>query len=785
MCEANPVKKRLRSLAVLAAILALGALLRASYLRELAQEPGFATPLADAAFHDYWARSIVTGDWTPPANEADPRIREVPFLRPPGYPYFLALVYRAFGMGFIGPRVAQMALGLLNCLFCYALGRALFGYGAGFVAAAACATYWTVIYFEAELEDPVLFQTLSLSLFLILHSWSKDRTSSLAALAAGAALGLLALVRPNALLFVPVGVLWIYMQSRSARPRAWVPAAIFALGATLAVLPAGIRNWVVAKDFVPIASNGAVNFYIGNNAEADGVTPRIPGLQELTGASGWSWFSYDKLVRGLSREAGRELSYSQASRVFTRRALDHIGSHPVDALRLSGRRALLFWGPDEISNTRAIRFDKEASPTLRWWPSFAVVVAPAFLGLVLLLGGVLGARSSGGARANAAHRQKLEGHSPAVALLAAIFVLVYFLSFTPFLAAARFRAPLLPLLFVFAGHGIARAASFLRARQWGPFAQATLLGALLYFLASRSTYASPVDKAWWHTDRALALLRSGRPQDAESEFHAALAENPGYIDAHVHLAQALVDQKRFPEALPHIEEVLVHRPFRNDLRMQLGSIYMTQGRFEEAILAFQTGVTINPESPEGHFELGRAFIESGRPRQGVEALRRSLELLPDQPDAHVNVGLALERLGNLDEAIAEHRQALLLDPFSSRAHYHLGNCLQRTGDLDAAALSFREAIRIDPKFAEPMVHLGSIHNQSGRYEEAVEWFRKAIDADPRNMPARYNLAGALGNMGRIEEAIEVSRSALEVDPTYGLMRERLRILETLSQSPGK
>ncbi len=93
----------------LGVVLVAGMVLRGVYLSELAENPEFVAPGVDAGFHDYWARALVTGDWTPPPGEADPEIRTRPYLRPPGYPYFLALVYSVAGLEYWAPRAVQMA----------------------------------------------------------------------------------------------------------------------------------------------------------------------------------------------------------------------------------------------------------------------------------------------------------------------------------------------------------------------------------------------------------------------------------------------------------------------------------------------------------------------------------------------------------------------------------------------------------------------------------------------------------------------------------------------------
>ena len=77
---------------LLGLILAVGALLRLTYLLEVTRAPDFDTPQFESQYHDYWARALVTGDWTVPEGVTDPEIRQRPYFRPPGYPWFLATV---------------------------------------------------------------------------------------------------------------------------------------------------------------------------------------------------------------------------------------------------------------------------------------------------------------------------------------------------------------------------------------------------------------------------------------------------------------------------------------------------------------------------------------------------------------------------------------------------------------------------------------------------------------------------------------------------------------------
>lgn len=766
---------------LLALILLVGAGLRASYLREIVHAPDFASPLADPAFHDYWARALVGGDWTPPAGENDPRIREVPFQRPPGYPYFLAAVYAMTGGSHVGARVAQMALGLANCLLAFLLGRALFSRSVGLVGAALCATYWIFPYYEGELHAPVLIATLNLAALLALVLWTQ-RPAKVRALLLGLIVGAGALIQANALLFAPLGAAWIAWDGRrlvSASPFSpFKHALVFLLGVTLAIAPATVRNWVVTDphDFVPLASNGAINLYIGNNDIADGVSVKIPNLQELAWMNAWSWFSYDRIVAGVSLHEGRPLKYSEASRYFTNRALEFIRENPGKFLQLCVKRAALFWGPDEVSNNKAVQIDKDKSGTLSRLPAF-----PWFFSLALVGAGALVLEerraSSKKPRADVAtwRRVALTG--------VGVFLLAYFLSFVPFLAAARFRAPILPIVFLFSAFALVRAFELVRRGNWKNVGIALSAWVILLLASRHSFFESGPDEAWWHTDRAAALVQEGKMQEAVLELQEALRANPGYVDAHVNLGGLLAEMGRSDEAIAHFREVITHRPDRADVRLRLGALLLQASRFDDAAKELEEVARANPESAPAHFEFGRALVETKRDSEGIAALRRSLELDPKQPAAHVNIGIALARTGDPAGARAEFEKALEIDASTANARFQLGRLAESAGRLEEAEKEYQEAFRLNPESVEAPITIGNLYLQGKKYDDAERWYKRAIGIDPRNMTARCNLAGALANEGKYLDAVKELEEALTIDPKHAIANERLAALRAyLAQS---
>ena len=756
----------------LAIILLAGAALRASYLREIVDTPEFTSPLADPAFHDYWARSILSGDWTPPAGEENPRIAEVPYQRPPGYPYFLALSYALTGKSYLGARIVQMIVGLGTAVLAFFLGRALFSRAAGLLLAAFCATYWVFIYFEGELHAPVLISALNLALLLALTLWAKRPTMT-RAVVAGLLLGIGALVQSTTLLFAPVGAAWMALSGGKLGARAKRDALAFLVATVVAVAPATIRNWVVAKDFVAISSNGAINLFIGNNPEADGVSVRIPDLQEMAWMSGWSWFSYDRIVAGMSLREGRLLKYSEASRIFTKKALDFIRENPSKFAALCVKRAALFWGPAEIANNRAIQVDKDRSPTLRRLPGFPWALSFSLAGVLALVW-----------QRRRAPQESRAPSTDAALVAIGLFILTFFLSFVPFLAAARFRVPIIPVILIFAAYGIVCFVQALQGRAWKPAAIALAVWAGIFVVSRHSFYESGPDEAWWHTDRAASLVQEGKLEEAVGELEEALRANPGYVDALVNLGGTMAELGRYDEAIARYQDVLKHRPDRADIRLRLGTLLIQTGKSGEAVKELEEVAKANPTSALAQFELGRALIEEKRDAEGIEALQRSLQIDPKQPVAYVNIGISLAAKGDHEKAIEAFRSAIGAAEVAPDAHLHMAHSYRTLGKLEDAEKEYLEAFRQSPESVQAPIGLGNLYLTEKRNEDAERWYARAIGIDPRNLSARCNLAGAFANQGKYQEAVSELEAALRIDPDHPIAKERLRVIREYLQSAG-
>jgi len=642
---------RTSEILILTAILLTGLVLRGLYLSEIRKNPDFTVPMVNAAYHDYWARGLASGEWPVPDNRNDPEVRSTPYLRPPGYFYFLALVYLLSGSSFLAVRIVQMALGLVNCVLAYILGRSLFGRAVGLILAGLMSVYWIFIFFEGELLAPVLVIFCVLCLMNILCLWTVKFTY-LRGIAAGIFCGLFALFRPNILLFVPVVLLWAWWlaRRRNDRRRFVTIVAGFLVSTFAVIAPVTLRNYLVADDFVLICSNAGITFYVGNNEESDCVNSRIPGLQQLAGMDRWGCFDYPQIVRGVSRTVGRPMKHSEVSSYFSQKAIHYICKHPLKALRLTAKKALLFWGPAEIPNNKELTYEKQQSVTLRYIPGFPVSLSFAFAGLLQLIFN-LKIRPIKKEPFSIEVRRQFE-----MSLLIILFIGTYFISSLPFVISARYRVPIIPFLLLFGAYGLYGIGRYLRRKDFRGTAFWAVIWIFFYALATRQFVPFTGNPARGYYYRARAYLAKGQIDPAIKEYHKALQVVPASAWAHHYLAGALTRKGDFSEAAEYYYHALRLKPDLLTARFNLGIVLYQQGKTNEAIDNWTKVIQLNPCHADAHNYLGLAFYQQGKNEEAARHWTEAIRLKPNRAEPYNNLAWLMatvedQKLRNPTEAV--------------------------------------------------------------------------------------------------------------------------------------
>jgi 4-amino-4-deoxy-L-arabinose transferase-like glycosyltransferase len=519
------------NLSLFLGIFSFALLIRIIYLFQIKGDPTFNVPLLDELYHHYWAREIAFGDW----------MGREPFFRAPLYPYFLAILYKIFDVNPFSAKFIQIFLGSLNCVLTYLVGKRAFGVKVGAISGLIASLYGPLIFFDAQLLIPVLAVSLGLLSLLFLQSAFRSthvhsKNPWISWLASGVLLGLAGIARPNLLLFAPFVLLLLFIQrSRKKLRENLIPGLIFCGGILLMIAPITLRNYWVARDFVPIAYQGGINFYAGNNPSSDGYNVALPEM----GMVGWE--EMEGSSRIAEEEMGKRLKPSEVSNFWYRKGFDFIRSNPWRFTQLLGKKIVLFWSGIEISNNKEIYLQSERSPLMRVllfktgvaFP-FGIVGPLALTGFLLSLLGKEKFRIRNWSISQVVGSVGRSGSAGEGGLLH-LYLLSVMFSILPFFICSRFRIPAIPVLIIFAAytvHWLMLRARKSRASLTLPLIIIFSTGVLLNLNTFHIVYRKPA--RYWY-DVGLASSYKGRSSEAISSFERSLEHDFANYKAHTSL----------------------------------------------------------------------------------------------------------------------------------------------------------------------------------------------------------------------------------------------------------
>jgi type IV pilus biogenesis/stability protein PilW len=657
--------KQEKDLSWIAVIFLIAFAARVVYLLQIQSIPLFYNLAGDGRTYDEWAQRIAAGDW----------LGKDVFYQAPLYPYFLGLVQLFFGHDLWLIRIVQVVLGSITSVVVFVIGKKLFSRNAGIAAGLILACYAPAIFFDGLIEKSVLDLVLLTALLYLLLGLNKTTHWS-KWLGAGAVLGLLGLCRENALILVPVVALWTWLefsgQPFSSRAR-WL--GLFFAGLLLILVPVGLRNLTVGGEFKLTTSQFGPNFFIGNNATADGTYGSVRNVIRETQLEGLD------AKRLAERAAGRELKPGEVSSYWFNQSLDYIKSRPTHWLRLLGLKWLLVW------NSREIEDSDDFYIYQRWSWLLALLGRINHFGIlapIAALGVVLTWRQ---------WRRLWLLYAMILSLAASVALFYVF---------GRYRFPLVPLLVLFAGAAVCEVAKLYKDREWSsllPGLAALLLAGTVVNLPVQGDYGPG---AAGHNNLANAYLKQGKIDDAIQTASHAIEIEPTYGVAHYNL----------------------------------GNLYAQQGKFELARRHFEEALRLYPNYADVHSNYGQLLAERGDIESGIEHFRKAIELNPALSRAHLNLGVALVKQGRLNEAISPLQQAVRLTPESAEASYYLGSVYAALNRYADAAESFKRSLQIQSDFVPAHQSLAQLLASQGKREEATQHYQEAlrIMKQRRNVP---------------------------------------------------
>jgi 4-amino-4-deoxy-L-arabinose transferase-like glycosyltransferase len=280
-------------------------------------------------------------------------------FRPPGYPFFLALLYAVFGRSYVAVRLANVLLGTLTCLPIYRFAKHVWQWRMGLLASLGVAVHPLLIYFTSMIYPECLILCLTAVVFLLVNEASESRRIR-DVLPIGLVLSILVYLRPSMLTFGLMLCIWIWLTYETIRKRLLTCICLVVVMA-LAIAPWSIRNYLAFDEFIWMATEGGVTFWASNNPLATG------GWVEPSPAT-WLGPNPPVDLRGWP-----ELTETESEARFLNAAREWIRDHPGEFLSLLPRKLVRAW---------SLSFGNEARQANL--PGIVPVAYAAFLSICLI-----------------------------------------------------------------------------------------------------------------------------------------------------------------------------------------------------------------------------------------------------------------------------------------------------------------------------------------------------------------------------------------------------------------
>ena len=502
----------------------------------------------------------------------------------PFYLYFLTVIRKVFNADWLTIKFIQSVIGSLNALLILALGTRLFNRTSGFFAALLYALYGNVIILETTLEPTVfvlLFDLLLIHALILACNGEKFplRTVFLTA-ASGLFTGLSIITKPNALLFLPLGVFWLlfFQQSHHSFKERMIHSFIFVISALLIVAPVTIRNYIHLNEFVLVTADAGKVFYHGNSKSATVLRrATLPEVEMSRDESKEPDFAHVLFRRYANRQAGRTLSPSEASRFWAKQTIDDIEADPEKYFILALKKFIFFFTDYEAHYIASAYTEYKNSFSLPF-VRYSIIAALALLGMLFGL-----------------------------KLFRRLFVLygavgIYIASCMLFLIQSRYRTPAVPFLCIFAGSAISTLASMALRRKLGKLCLSVAGCSVILILS--------------HTAFNEEISRHDRWQEASKKYYQMRAVPSFKAERY---AAALKDLNRCLSMVPDFVPAL-------NLR---GKTHAILNNYKEAESDFKRVISLTPESSQGYRNMGFVCLVQGKTEKAWRYLHTANTLTPD------------------------------------------------------------------------------------------------------------------------------------------------------------
>lgn len=269
----------------------------------------------------------------------------------------------------------------------------------------------------------------------------------------------------------------------------------------------------------------------------------------------------------------------------------------------------------------------------------------------------------------------------------------------------------------------------------------------------------------YHTLAAQIYLVKGESEAAGKSASIALSLEKRNFNAAKILAKALIQGKKFKEAVELIEGAEKQVPNDADLIGNLGLAYLGLEDKEKARTAFARLLALSPENSKA-LALLAALTAGNDITKAQEMVENQIKKTPKAGGHYMLLGDLLVRQKKFNEAIASYKKAQELAPNNPQPYVIIARLMGSLGKTDEAIKELQDLLAKQPDSLPGNMGLATLLEMKGNYAEAKEKYKKVLSVQPNSAAAANNLAWLIASEkdGDLGEALRLAMQAKQAMP---------------------
>lgn len=271
-------------------------------------------------------------------------------------------------------------------------------------------------------------------------------------------------------------------------------------------------------------------------------------------------------------------------------------------------------------------------------------------------------------------------------------------------------------------------------------------------------------------------LDEGRPQDAISVLkNAASSSNSAAL--YDLLGTAYAKSNNFPGAEEAFQRAVTLEPDEASHRKGLAQALLSDHKYEQALSQYERLTKIEPDNPENYLRMSQIYRHLNQLDKSENNLMQAKKYAPGSLEVLYNEALLYEAQARYKDAIqvlsdaiagvkAQQQEGQPAPNALTILYEQLGMAYRQSGDFSSAERSFEDMQQLGPasqKRGELL--LIDTYRTSGDIKRAIAEAEKARTADPADQSLAVTYAMLLGDNGQTDDATKVLRSLIHGNQT--------------------